>query len=74
MSGQLRLIRTRKDLAMYPDRLTAIASEAFNRGATAATHNLGALHAAIHHADFHTAPARLPDEIWQHHLDRHRTA
>jgi hypothetical protein len=34
---------------MYPDRLTAIASEAASRGATATTHNLGALHAAIHH-------------------------
>lgn len=35
---------------MLPDRLSAIASAALNRGATSATHNLGGLHADVHHA------------------------
>ncbi|KAF0966657.1 hypothetical protein [Rhodococcus sp. T7] len=57
-----------------PDRLSAIASEALNRGATAATHNLGGLHADIHHEDWDTAPANLPDEIWDRLLTKHRDA
>ncbi|OZD12088.1 MULTISPECIES: hypothetical protein [Nocardiaceae] len=69
---------------MYPDRLTAIASEALNRGATITTHNLGGLHAVIHHAGLpgsglsatghYTAPANIPDRLWEHFLTKHRTA
>ncbi len=67
-----------------PDRLTAIASQACNRGANAATHNLGGLHADIHHAGLpssglsatghYTAPANIPDHLWEHFLTTHRTA
>lgn len=66
----------------HPDRLSAIASETFNRGATSATHNLGGLHTDIHHAGLpgsglspngaSTAPANIADELWQHFLATHR--
>lgn len=59
---------------MYLDRLSAIASEARVRGATNATHHLGALHTDIHHVDYYTAPANSPDSTWKHFLTTHRTA
>lgn len=55
--------------AARPDRLTAIASAAYNRGATTATHNLGGLHADIHHCG--GAPERLPEATWAELLARH---
>lgn len=68
---------------MYPDRLTAIASEALNRGANSTTHNLGGLHADIHHAGVpgsglsptghYTAPANIPEDLWEHFLTKHQT-
>lgn len=58
----------------YPDRLSAIAAEAFDRGASSTTHNLGGLHADIHHAGVGTAPAKLPDEVWGRLLAKHRTS
>ncbi|MFZ2174543.1 MAG: hypothetical protein WAW17_10990, partial [Rhodococcus sp. (in: high G+C Gram-positive bacteria)] len=66
----------RKELTVhpFPDRLSAIASEALHRGATADTHNLGGLHAEIHHADWDIAPANLPHEVWDRLLTKHRTA
>ena len=66
----------RKDLAMYPDRLSAIASAAYNRGARAATHNLGGLHADIHHATKfgqRLAPEQLDTRTWECLLGKHRT-
>lgn len=69
---------------MYPDRLSAIASAAYNHGATRATHNLGGLHVDIHHAGLpgsglsptghYTAPANIPEHLWDHFLTKHRTA
>lgn len=61
---------------MYPDRLSAIASAAHNRGARAATHNLGGLHADVHHATMcgqWVAPEQLDTRTWECLLGKHRT-
>lgn len=61
---------------MLPDRLSAIASAAYNRGARAATHNLGGLHADVHHAAMcgqWVTPEQLDTRTWECLLGKHRT-
>ncbi|NMM91603.1 hypothetical protein B2J88_46185 [Rhodococcus sp. SRB_17] len=60
---------------MYPDRLDAIAAVAHTAGASAQTHNLGAVHAEVHHAALSLPqyrPARLPQTSWESILADHR--
>ncbi|OYD61356.1 hypothetical protein [Rhodococcus sp. OK302] len=60
---------------MYPDRLDAIAAAAHTAGASAQTHNLGAVHAEVHHAALtlpQYRPARLPQTSWESILADHR--
>ncbi|MBY6389688.1 hypothetical protein HG717_38180 (plasmid) [Rhodococcus erythropolis] len=59
---------------MYPDRLSAVASAAYNAGARAELHNLGGVHADAHHATLtlaRYAPARLTTESWATILAAH---
>lgn len=60
---------------MYPDRLTALASAAYNAGARTDLHNLGGVHADAHHATLtlpRYAPERLAAESWATILASHR--
>ena len=62
---------------MYPDRLSALASAAYNAGARAETHNLGGIHHDGHHATLtlaRYAPASLPVNSWAAILVSHRLA
>lgn len=59
---------------MYPDRLAALASAAYNAGARAELHNLGGVHAGAHHATLtlnRYAPERLTTESWAAILTAH---
>lgn len=62
------------ELALFPDRLTALASAACNAGARDELHNLGAVHQAAHHAALtldRYAPERLPESTWSEILTAH---
>lgn len=53
---------------MYPDRLTAIASAAYNAGAREELHNLGGVHANAHHATLtldRYSPESLSKAMWR---------
>lgn len=61
---------------MYPDRLTSLASAAYNAGARPGLHNLGGVHADAHHATLtltRYAPERLTVESWAAILATHRS-
>jgi len=61
---------------MYPDRLSALASAAYDAGARAETHNLGGVHADAHHATLtlnRYVPESLSPEVWVEILARNRT-
>lgn len=61
---------------MYPDRLSALASAAYNAGARAETHNLGGVHADAHHAAL-TLNRYVPEDLsageWIEILSRNRS-
>lgn len=62
------ILALQRDLLMYPDRLTAIASAARNAGAVEGLHNLGGVHADAHHATLtldHYSPASLTRAMWE---------
>ncbi|WP_454837010.1 hypothetical protein [Rhodococcus qingshengii] len=62
---------------MYPDRLSAVASAAYNAGARTELHNLGGVHADAHHSTLTLAryvPERLAAEVWVAILSTHRRA
>ncbi|WP_037140558.1 hypothetical protein [Rhodococcoides fascians] len=61
---------------MLPDRHDAVIAAAAQHGATAAGHDLAALHTDIaYFADAeHKAPARLDERIWDGLLAKHTTA
>ncbi|WP_336883056.1 hypothetical protein [Rhodococcus globerulus] len=53
---------------MYPDRLDAIAAAAHAAGAVPKFHNLGAVHADVHHATLtlrQYRPTQLPATSWK---------
>lgn len=80
-SGSLAASRPRpisltpwREFALFPDRLTALASAACNAGARDELHNLGAVHQAAHHAALtldRYAPERLPESTWSEILTAH---
>lgn len=62
------------EFALFPDRLTALASAARNAGACDELHNLGAIHQAAHHATLtldRYAPEQLPASTWAEILTEH---
>lgn len=61
---------------MYPDRLSALASAAYNAGARAETHNLGGVHADAHHAALtlnRYVPENLSPKVWSGILTKNRS-
>lgn len=76
MSDRCVSSEPRKDLRYASRSALRHSIRCHNRGATNATHNLGGLHADVHHATMcgqWVTPEQLDNRIWECLLGKHRT-